>query len=721
MRTRSGFPDGFPAKADPARAKADPTSTPHRPDLLRDRVLGTGPQPSTPDAGQDESILVDLLRWSCPPGSNWLTDSTRLTARLLDACGCAVALVDELGSTFHGVWGLDPAILEQAGERSAAIARSGRTQGGTRLSVHDDAASAVPAGAGIFAFAGAPVRVSGRVAGALVVIRSSPAPLTADSIETLEELARVVGTQLEMRLESARLGDSLLLRSDEIDMARSTIRHLQDVQKISGHGSWDYRIDRSGVQVTAGVRALLNLDPDREVSDVGALLARVHPEDRDRVSRAHSDALTTGDRIDQRFRVLDADGVERWVDEEVLPHSDDAGRRVGLTGIVRDVTVERRRAQTLRRAQDMAVLGRTAGAVAHDFNNLLTVILGEGALLEEALEEGESREAVRAILEAGERAATLTGQVLGYSRQHRAAPAALDVDAVLDAATALLRSTAPPEVSIRLEPTEEPWLVRADDSDLEASLLALGTRALEAMEETGGELRFAVANETVHEPVDSGRRRLRAGDYVRLTIRDSGTPVEDAEGTDLFEPFLPGEGDENPRIGLVVVSRFVDRCGGHLSVRPGRRGGTEICLRLPRAEAPERMTPSGTEGSPQMASGDARVLLVEDNPDLRVLTQRMLRSLGYQVTAVEDGPAALGVLRDGADFDLLLTDVVLPGGMTGTAVAAEVLRVCEGIGVLYVSGYGDPGGEPRHACLPKPFNIRQLAGAVKRSLERVPE
>ncbi|MDZ7825492.1 MAG: PAS domain-containing protein [Gammaproteobacteria bacterium] len=195
--------------------------------------------------------------------------------------------------------------------------------------------------------------------------------------------------------------------------------------------------------MTAGVRALLSLDPDREVSDVGALLARVHPDDRDRVSRAHSDALTTGDRIDQRFRVLDADGAERWVDEEVLPHSDDAGRRVGLTGIVRDVTVERRRARTLRRARDMAVLGRTAGAVAHDFNNLLTVILGESTLLEEVLEPGENRDSVGAILEAGERAAALTGKVLGYSRQHRDAPRALDVGAVLDGATALLRSTAP--------------------------------------------------------------------------------------------------------------------------------------------------------------------------------------------------------------------------------------------------------------------------------------
>jgi CheY-like chemotaxis protein len=368
----------------------------------------------------------------------------------------------------------------------------------------------------------------------------------------------------------------------------------------------------------------------------------------------------------------------------------------------------------------MAVLGRTAGAVAHDFNNLLTVILGEGTLLEDALEPGENRDGVSAILKAGERAAGLTEQVLGYSRRHRDAPRPLDVDAVLDGATALLRSTAPPEVSIRLEPAPEPWQIRADDSDLEASLLTLGTRALEAMEEDGGELLFAVANETVHEPVETGCGLLRAGDYVRLTIRDSGTPLADAEGTDLFEPFLPGGRDETPRIGLAVVSRFVDRCGGHLSVRPGRRGGTEICLRLPRAEAPERARTPGSEGSPEMASGDARVLLVEDDPDLRVLTQRMLRSLGYRVTAVEDGPAALGVLRDGARFEVLVTDLVLPGGMAGTAVAAEVTRICEGIGVLYVSGYGDLGGDTRHARLSKPFSIRELAGAVKRTLGAVP-
>ncbi|MDZ7825493.1 MAG: response regulator [Gammaproteobacteria bacterium] len=195
--------------------------------------------------------------------------------------------------------------------------------------------------------------------------------------------------------------------------------------------------------------------------------------------------------------------------------------------------------------------------------------------------------------------------------------------------------------------------------------------------------------------------------------------MEDPEGADLFEPFLAGDPDETPRIGLAVVGRFVDRCGGHLSVRLGRDGGTEICLRLPRAEAPYRArTPTGR--SPEMAPNDARVLLVEDDPDLRVLTQRMLRSLGYRVTAVEDGPAALGVLRDGARFEVLVTDLVLPGGMSGTAVAADVLRVCEGIGVLYVSGYGDPGGESRHACLAKPFSLRQLAGAVKRTLEAVP-
>ncbi|MCM2334247.1 MAG: PAS domain-containing protein [Anaeromyxobacteraceae bacterium] len=415
------------------------------------------------------------------------------------------------------------------------------------------------------------------------------------------------------------------------------------------------------------------------------------------------------------------------------PYRDPEGRVVGLVGNARDITDRKRAERELlaaeeryQQAQRLESVGRLAGGVAHDFNNLLTVILGSSEALDEDLREGRppSRDDVAQIRAAGERARELTGQLLAFARRQVVAPVPLDLSAAVRGSERLLRRVLGEDVALEVAPAEGLWTVRCDPGQVEQLILNLTINARDAMPR-GGRLRLATDNLAVDEAQAALDPALRAGDWVRLSVQDSGEGMPPEVRAHLFEPFFTTKPKgAGTGLGLATVHGIVSQAGGFIRVHSAAGQGTTFELHLPRVAgaAGERM--AAPAASPlRAARGSEVVLAVEDHPLVRDVTARALRGAGYQVVVAADGVAALeAAARLACPLHLLVTDVVMPG-MDGRALADELRRRHPGLRVLFVSGYTqdvishhgvlDAGVE----LLAKPFTAAALLARVRAVLD----
>jgi PAS domain S-box-containing protein len=387
-----------------------------------------------------------------------------------------------------------------------------------------------------------------------------------------------------------------------------------------------------------------------------------------------------------------------------------------ILSVTRDITAMRRAeaerdalAERLRQAQKLEAIGRLAGGVAHDFNNLLTVIMGCTSALKESLAAGDAPalDDVEQIDEASQRARDLTRQLLAFARRQPVAPVALDLNQVVRGSAKLLRQLVT-EV-VRLEVTLAPDLgpVRADVSQLEQVLLNLAVNARDAMPE-GGTL--AIATDNV------------GGDQVRLRVRDTGVGMTPDVRGRLFEPFFTTKGvGMGTGLGLATVHGIVSQAGGHIEVESAPGAGTTMQLFFPRA--PGLAATPQPPPRPTSRGGTERVLLVEDEPEVRAAAARALQSAGYRVLQAASGREALRVLgHEPRPVDLLVTDVVMPG-MSGPVLAEQVRASGGAARVLFMSGYAEGLGgaervlEPGVELLPKPFTPAGLLQRVRALLD----
>jgi PAS domain S-box-containing protein len=420
--------------------------------------------------------------------------------------------------------------------------------------------------------------------------------------------------------------------------------------------------------------------------------------------------------LDQRMRDLTSEPFELAVRTrtgqnlvlEVVGSPFPYRGRVACVAALRDITLRRHLEERLVESQKMEAVGRLAGGIAHDFNNLLTAILGYANVLASELPEGPLRRDVEEIRAAGNRAATLTRQLLAFSRRQILAPTILDLNGVVAPMENMLSRLIGEQIELVTRIEENLWPVRADAGQLSQVILNLVVNARDAMIE-GGRLVLETRNAVVSEPRAWRHLSVPPGEYAVLSVRDSGVGIDEETKAHLFEPFFTTkEKGKGTGLGLATVYGIVRQSGGYVWVESAPGAGATFEVFLPRErERPAAPAPPAAPTAP--AAGTETILLVEDEDAVRALAQRILERKGYRVLACRNGEAALErVGQDASAIDLVVTDLVMPG-MSGRELAMKFLARRPGTPVLYMSGYTDDL-EIRHhrvaggaAFLQKPF------------------
>jgi two-component system, cell cycle sensor histidine kinase and response regulator CckA len=392
-----------------------------------------------------------------------------------------------------------------------------------------------------------------------------------------------------------------------------------------------------------------------------------------------------------------------------------------------DVTERRLLEQQLQQSQKMEAVGRLAGGIAHDFNNLLMVISGYAEFLLERLGlEPALRNPAQEIASAAGRASSLTRQLLAFSRKQMLAPKILDLNGVVTENSNMLRRMIGEDIELVLVAAKGLGSVRADAGQVEQVIMNLAVNARDAMP-SGGRLTIETSNVTLDDAQSRFQAPLKPGDYIMLSITDTGAGMDSETQSHIFEPFFTTKGPKGTGLGLSTVYGIVKQSGGYIWVESHQGKGTTFKIYFPRvANTPEIAAQAAATGTAATEPGTETILLVEDEANLRYLARQFLEKQGYRVIEAADGTVALqvAVAHEGM-IHLLLTDVIMPG-MNGRELAQRVAEIRPNSKVLYMSGYtenviGKNGTlEAGVRLLQKPFTLRELKNQVREVLDSTP-
>jgi len=401
-----------------------------------------------------------------------------------------------------------------------------------------------------------------------------------------------------------------------------------------------------------------------------------------------------------------------------------------LNGTLEQQVIERteqlnRSAEVLRQAQKMEALGQLTGGVAHDFNNLLQIIVGNLETLRRQLPKDSQRlqRAADNAMNGARRASSLTQRLLAFARRQPLEPKCIDPNVLVRGMSELLHRTLGETIEVESVPAVGLWRVEVDPNQLEATILNLAVNARDAMPE-GGRLTIETSNARIDRGDVRSPSEIAPGQYVVIAVSDTGVGMDAHTAGQAFEPFFTTKPvGKGTGLGLSQVYGFVKQSGGDVKIVSEPGAGTTVRVYLPRQISPEDDALSFADDLSPEAARDETILVLEDDDDVRAHSVETLRELGYRVIEAHDGPAALRLLERQSKVDLLFTDVVLPGGMTGEQVAAQALEMRPALRVLFTTGYArdaivhhgrlDSGVH----LITKPFTHSDLAQKVRDVME----
>jgi nitrogen-specific signal transduction histidine kinase/CheY-like chemotaxis protein len=399
------------------------------------------------------------------------------------------------------------------------------------------------------------------------------------------------------------------------------------------------------------------------------------------------------------------------------------GLILGFAKVTRDLTEKRATEEQLRQSQKMEAVGQLTGGLAHDFNNLLTGVSGSLEMMQARMAQGRTNELERYILAAQgavKRAAALTHHLLAFSRRQTLTPRPTNINRLLSGFEELVRRTVGPSVEVEMVGASGLWPTLVDPNQLENAVLNLCINARDAMPD-GGRLTIETANRWLDERA-AALQDLAVGQYVSVCVTDTGTGMPPEVKERIFEPFYTTKpAGQGTGLGLSMIYGFARQSGGQIRAYSELGQGTTMCIYLPRHTEEAEEEDEGIALRPKAVGDGEVVLVVDDEPTIRMLVAEVLADCGYAVIEAPDGPAGLRVLESNARIDLLITDVGLPGGMNGRQVADAARALRPELKVLFVTGYAENSSMTQLgkgvSVLTKPFQMEVLATKIREIIE----
>jgi PAS domain S-box-containing protein len=496
------------------------------------------------------------------------------------------------------------------------------------------------------------------------------------------------------------------------------------IAKATNDVIWDWDVSKRTLWWNDSLFSMFGHDPEVVGNGPESWVNFIHPADRqsahDSIRNALNDPDVNGWQHEYRF--MHANGEPRTVIDRGYVMRDPKGRAIRMVGSMMDLTDSREMNDRLRQSQKMEAVGQLTGGVAHDFNNLLTVILGNAELLSEQLtDQQQLRMLAEMTATAAERGAELTNRLLAFARRQPLEPKQVNLNKLIQGMDNLLRRTLQENIDIETVYAGGLWLSEVDPGQLEGALLNLAINARDAMPD-GGKLTIETANTLLDETYASQHDEVKPGQYVLISVSDTGIGMPPNIVSRAFEPFFTtkqmGKGSG---LGLSMVYGFAKQSGGHIKIYSEINEGTTVKLYLPRAVNSADAVYEGhvalvTEG------GTEKILIVEDDPLVRQHVSAQLKTLGYQVISCSNAEDALEVIMQLRDIDLLFTDIVMPGSMNGRQLAEATRELRPSIKILFTSGYTENaivhhGRLDRGVhLLNKPYRRQELAAKVRKVL-----
>jgi PAS domain S-box-containing protein len=481
--------------------------------------------------------------------------------------------------------------------------------------------------------------------------------------------------------------------------------------------------DFKPIMANGELARMLGYGSDREVLALQDCRVLFADEECERISTLNRDRLSGRDA----FGINPAKGRKK--DGTVIELENRAfpihwGERLSICSMLTDVTEQKKMEQQLRQSQRLEAVGQMTGGIAHDFNNLLTVILGNAEFLEEGVSEDRDLHSLAEMIrKAAERGAEMTSRLLAFSRRQALDPKAVDINGLVTSVEGLLRRAVGGPVELETRLGGNTGAVLIDAVQLENALLNLSVNARDAMP-GGGKLIIETKSVEIDQANTAAQPDIPPGIYVLISVSDNGTGMDETTRLHAFEPFFTTKDvGKGSGLGLSMVYGFVTQSRGHIRIRSEPGHGTTIELYLPRLAADAEIADVEPCFDPAPV-GSEKILLVEDDDLVGQHAMRLLKSLGYEVTGARNGAEALATLKTSGDFDLLLTDVVMPGGINGFQLADEAHRLYPGLPVLLSSGYVDAAISPTSPLsrnfhlLNKPYSRQDLATKIRTALRR---
>jgi PAS domain S-box-containing protein len=558
---------------------------------------------------------------------------------------------------------------------------------------------------------------AGKLAGILTAYYQTPHPVTQSALDLALNLARRLGFAAErIQAEQARQ-----LAEQELRKLKEQLESEVEKRTLERDRIWNVSEDLLGVSNVEGYFTSINPAwtkllgwTEDEIKSMHVSELR-HPEDalHSMAVRAQMAQGTTTVRMENRFR--HKDGSWRWMHWTMTSE----GGLIYVSG--RHVTLEKEAAAALERAQQRSAhsqkieaLGQLTGGVAHDFNNLLMIVSGHAQRLKRHLSDPIDLRAIEAIQIASTRGEGLTRQLLSFSRGQPLNPTVISPAETISAIRDVLAGSLHVNIELSIDVAPTTWPVRVDKSELELALVNLAVNARDAMP-VGGKL--SIAAENVHLQADDTTEGL-SGDFVALSVADTGSGIPKHLLGKVFEPFFTTKGaDKGTGLGLSQVYGFARRSGGTAAVRSEQHSGATVTVYLPRSHA-QIDRPLAEDAGHYMAPAGVTVLVVEDNHEVRAVTVSLLEQLGYRTIAVETAAAALDALAASQPVNVIFSDVVLPGEIDGLLLARTVEARYPDIPIVLTTGYAKVfAAEPEYPVLRKPYQIPALGRIIREALD----